>query len=228
MDGIQATQRSAIQDGHERFATQARLLEGIANRPTEQSNSLQPEARDTRQIQPLETIPFSGPRTLHNESVIGIRARVARGPAASHQRPGYYTCSCRTPASFRTPRLFDKALGGLFVGYSGYPSAFTKCAKEDCQAGFSARVTYTFPFWLFWKMIDICLALSKYQDPCLSITVRAIVPVGAEVFRLTRADDRIGLEKLFSSGGARPNDIIQYGDRSALHVCTRFLIYTLL
>ena len=75
-------------------------------------------------------------------------------------------------------------------------------------------------------MIDICLAASKDWDPYLNITVRAIVSQSAEIFRLTRFDDRFGLEKLFSSGGARPNDLSQSDEHSALYVSTYFLIRT--
>ena len=87
-----------------------------------------------------------------------------------------------------------------------------------------ARVTYTFPFWLLRKMIDICLATSKDRDPYLNLTVRAIVPLGAEIFCLTRLDDRVGLEKLFSSGGARPNDLSPVFEQNALFVCLKFLV----
>ena len=42
--------------------------------------------------------------------------------------------------------------------------------------------------------------------------------------QLARLNDLVGLERLFSSGGARPNDILWSNERTALHVCLRFLL----
>ena len=226
LDAIQATQRSFFQRDQEHFTAQSRLLENIANTATEHRNLLQVEASHAQQTRSLANPPTNSSRPALSQSVFGVRARVVNGFVANYQRSfcsPRCTCRCHTPGSFRTPRLFNKILGSLFFGYSGYPFAFTKCIDENCQAGFSARVTYTFPLGLLCKMIDICVAVSKVQNPFLNITVRAILPMSADVIRLTRLNDRAGLEKLFSSRGARPNDV-QWGDeRCALHVCPNVL-----
>ena len=226
LDEIQATQRIFFQYGQERFAEQFRLLESIANRATEHRNLLQPEADYAQQARLLERSSSSASRTGLNHTIISVRARIAPGSVAGDQRPictPSCRCSCHTSGSFRTPWLFNKTLGSLFIGYSGFPFAIRKCKDETCQSAFSARITYTFPLWLLWKMIDICSTASKVQDPFFSLTVRARVAASAEIFRLTGLDDRFGLERLFSSGGARPNDVRWNDGDTALRVCFRFL-----
>ena len=233
LNEIHATQRSAARYDQEYFAAQSRLLEDISNKAIEQTNSLQALQRADYHAQQTHSSPSSSSdtsRPSHSLSIIGVRARVATDFIVSRRQfvcPSACRCSCHTSKSFRTPRLFNKAIGTLFVGYSGYPSGFARCADGKCQAGLSAHITYIFPFWLLQKMIDICLAVSKVQDPYLNITVRALVPTGAEIFRLTRANDRVGLERLFSSGGARPNDLSQVSERHALEVYTSFLVCTM-
>ena len=188
------------------------------------------ESESRQQTYLVGSVPSDTSRTTHNQPMVGIKARVAKCSIARQHRSIWSPickCSCHTPGTIRTPRLFQKAIGTLFIGYSGYPSAFTKCANEDCQAGFSARVTYTFPFWLLQKMIDVCLASSKLQDPYLTITVRGTTSPFADLFRLTRADDQVGLELLFSSGGARPNDLSQLDELTALYVRPSFLNRTI-
>ena len=68
--------------------------------------------------------------------------------------------------------------------------------------------------------IQLHLTVSKVQDPFFNITVRAVVPASADIFRLIRLDDQAGVEKLFSNRGARPNDLQLGDERSALYVCS--------
>ena len=168
LNDIQAAQSDILQNGQEHFNAQRRLLEGIANRATEYRNSLQLEASQAQRARSLGSSPSNLSRTVLSQSIISVRARVASSFVARHQRP---VCppscgrSCHTLGWFQTPWLLNNTLGSVFVGYSGHPFAFTKCASEDCQGGFHARVIYTFPVWLLRKMIDICLAGSKGMIP---------------------------------------------------------------
>ena len=225
MDDIRTTQTADSRRHQEHFVAQTRFLEGITHTSSEHHSFLQLAARDTQRSWPSVSAPSATYRGTRNHSLIGIRARAQTGFAGRYRQPECFPscrCSCHTSGTVRTPQIFNKAIGTLFIGYSGSPFAFAKCRDKKCR-GFSAHVTYTFPLWLLWKMIDTYLAISQAQDPHFSITVRAIVPSSAEIFRLTRSNDRIGLEKLFSSGGARPNDLMRSHERSALHVRLRFL-----
>ena len=53
----------------------------------------------------------------------------------------------------------------------------------------------------------------------MSLTVRRVVSSSAEIFRMTFADDALGLQRLFSQRLASPNDLMMFSDDSALLVC---------
>ena len=52
----------------------------------------------------------------------------------------------------------------------------------------------------------------------ISLSVRPIVPNGAEIFRLVGLDDVEGIKRLFSTGMASPNDSHEDG-QTILYVC---------
>ncbi|KAI1197408.1 hypothetical protein F5X97DRAFT_324438 [Nemania serpens] len=76
----------------------------------------------------------------------------------SMRLPGSYCeygcrCRCHLPAqpsmSLQIPPMLRAAVGYLFLGYAGYPSASSRCNVDSCAKGKYMRlqVTYCFPFW---------------------------------------------------------------------------------
>ena len=135
-------------------------------------------------------------------------------------------CVCHRPHFVKTPRNLTKALGFLFIQYSGYPFAvFAKCTEPGCQAHsrFTAQVFYYFPVWLLNRMIVIQYLLTLFNEPAVSMTMRAVVPSGAEIFQFANTGDCIGLQRLFTERSASPNDVDIHGG-TALRVSSIFSI----
>lgn len=130
-------------------------------------------------------------------------------------------CKCHKLSCASSPRLFSRALGSLFIGYSGQPFGFMKCTDRSCRnrSVFSARICYTFPTWFLKKAINLSLRNSASQEICININIRALVSCSTDLFRLTFQDDDHGLQRLFSSGGAHPMDLEMVSHQSALQVC---------
>ena len=53
---------------------------------------------------------------------------------------------------------------------------------------------------------------------CISLSVRPVVLIGAEIFRLVNMDDVEGIKRLFSAGIASRNDSLEDGS-TILYVC---------
>ena len=120
-----------------------------------------------------------------------------------------------------TPRISNRALGALFIQYSGYPLwAHTGCTDTRCQVQykFQAKVLYYFPAWLLSRMIAIQVMLTHFNESAVSLIIRAVVSSTADIFQLTHADDASGLQRLFSNRSASPNDVDILTSRSALQV----------
>ena len=116
--------------------------------------------------------------------------------------------------AFQSPALLHGAIGTLFIGYSGYPiKAIQKCTEASCvsQSTFRAYVHYLFPSWFLIKALTITLMSVFLDKISVSLTVRRIVPNGAELFRVVRQDDVDGIKRLFSMGLASPNDSVDDG-----------------
>ena len=160
--------------------------------------------------------------TLGNQStssVVRIKAH-----ASQHQRSPctpYCKCACHNVQTFQSPAMLHEVIGTLFVGYSGYPiKALQECTEASClsQSTFRAYVHYLFPSWFLFKALTITLMSTFLDEISISLTVRPVVPVGAEIFRLVMADDVEGIKHLFSMGFASPNDSQTTG-QTALCVC---------
>ena len=152
--------------------------------------------------------------------VICIKAYVParqRSPCIKHCK-----CECHLTRRFRSPPLFDAILGPLFARYSGRPFRnFPKCNVETClgQTSFKFHVNYYFPSWFLGRMLAVHLDSRCPGEPSISLIIRRTVPSDADIFRLTSADDAEGLQRLFASQSASPNDILYVSGMTALHVC---------
>ena len=129
-------------------------------------------------------------------------------------------CLCHKKRYLNTPRILSKALGVLFVQYSAHPMGTpSRCMETGCQAhyNFKAQVYYWFPVWLLSKMMAIHFMLTLYNEPVVSLTVRAVLPGSADLFQFTILDETEGLQRLFSNRSASPNDVeVLFGDSPLL------------
>ena len=151
-----------------------------------------------------------------SRSVVGIRAYIRntdRFPCSLGCK-----CACHQIRYFNTSRLLHKILGTFLIGYSGNPR-FRNCTETNCSARSVAlvRVDYIFPSWFLAQAVNLVLTSAAYGDLQMALTVRRIVPFEAEVFPLARADDVEGLQRLFATRLASPNDSDPYGT-TVLHV----------
>ena len=86
LDNLQATQRVPLQHMKEHFAAQAKLLEGIAIRATENRNPLQIKANHTQQTRLIENSLSNTSRLIPNEFTDTLRATTQDGlPIADEQ-----------------------------------------------------------------------------------------------------------------------------------------------
>ena len=136
-------------------------------------------------------------------------------------------CVCHNPRYFRTPRFATRALGALFIQYSGCPlRAATRCTNTTCQVQYKldAQVLYYFPAWMLSRVMAIQFMLTLFNEPVMSLTIRAVIPGSADIFRFTTSDDANSLQRLFSSRAASPNDVSILDGETALRVSVTLLL----
>ena len=139
-----------------------------------------------------------------------------RFPCASHCR-----CLCHKSRRFISPHTVQRAMGALFLSYSGNPvSIFQRCTENSCQGqqAFRFSAVYLFPSWLLARLFAVTVIKRLGSEIHISLKVQRIVSPGAEVFRLTELDDVTGLQRLFSKGLASPNDVSYHSGQNALMV----------
>ena len=162
---------------------------------------------------------------LPSQTTIGIKADVLN----PHLRPhaSGHKCSCSGSRRFRSLRFLNSLLGALFIGYSGRPFQVQRCARSSCttRSAFIGQVHYYFPSWLFRRMLDLTITTSSFQEPTVSLTVRATLLPSSDLLRLVTNDDTDGLQQLFSGGYARPNDLLYGSGETALQVCCSLLCF---
>ena len=108
-----------------------------------------------------------------------------------------------------SPLKLQDALGILSVGYSGCPiQTFQRCTELSCVSisTFKVYVHYVFPAWFLSKALTTALNGIEGGTINAALTVRRIVPRGADIFRLVQIGDVDGIKELFRSGLASPND----------------------
>ena len=179
--------------------------------------------------QPDSTVTLSGDGASRHEpsvntnpavvSVVRFRASVLR---LDRQCSSYCRCGSRESYSFRSSQNLDQILGILFIGYSGQP--FTKrrkCSRLTCQdhLGFQTQVNYLFPFWFVKQLaLNLIFVSGCRTESKISLTVRGTFARTSDMFQCIRLDDDDGLRRLFTFGGARPDDHGAWNGKSALYV----------
>ena len=199
--------------------TQSRLLTGISDDNAELRNAVQSTISLLQTGQSLQHATQTSTNSPCSRFVIGMRAYMP-----VHQRSicrYNCKCDCHQPHQVRTPQLFNRVLGALFVGYSGYPfGTLQRCTNAYCQrdSGFRAQIKYFFPLWLLEKMIQVLIMIAPTHEPCVSLTVRVVVQSSAALFHFALTDDCEGLRRILSNGSARPNDLSYYNGSTAIMV----------
>ena len=158
----------------------------------------------------LQTSVYPAVNTLGEQAsvpIIGVRAF-----ATQHQRSPcsrYCRCKCHHIHSFQSPGALHELIGTLFIGYSGCPvRSLQRCTEPSClsQTTFRTYVHYLFPSWFLTKALTAAFLLIFPAEIQVALTIRSIVPNGADIFRLQRTQDVDGMKKLFGSHLASPND----------------------
>ena len=211
---LQASQAHSNSQIIHQLDEQSRLITAIRNSQSESRNSIQLP-------QPQEQLPFSQSTAPSPVPWPTIHVRTTYMP-----RDYYSIChpSCRCPCHifhrFQSPSLLDRLIGALFIGYSGYSGAFSKCTVKSCraQSNFRVAVNYMFPPWLVRNtLISICFQKLSNRIT-VNLTVKNMLPLSAPIFQYVASNNIDGLRRLFDDRLARPSDI-RYGDGwDALHV----------
>ena len=215
-----ADQSSSSTGARQQLDEHTRLLNNILRSQTDIKEILQLQSKSEEQHQ---LSPDGGPIKPWNKGlnpVIRVRAH-----AFQHQQApctSYCVCACHNVQSLQSPSILHTAIGSLFVGYSGYPLRFFKgCTEPGCVSQISSQVCvhYVFPSWFLTKALSITLISISLGEIGTALTIRRVVPQGAEIMRLAELDDSEGIKQLMRSRLASPNDsdVIGY---TALYVST--------
>ena len=204
---IRARQNNATNSATHQFDASVQLLRGIMDEQAALRSEVQSGLQvanhakgGTSFIRPTESI--------NPNSIVGFKAHLPKPrhhPCASSCR-----CNCHERHAFRSPSLFNRILGCLFLSYSGHPLGdVQKCSSTTCraQSNVEARVQYCFPFWFLCKMVELHFRMSSFEEPCISLIVRGVFSYNSDFYTLILLDNEKGLQRLLDSGGARPNDV---------------------
>ena len=139
--------------------------------------------------------------------IIHIRAHVSKYPRSPCTL--YCRCVCHGMGAIRSPAWPRNVIGALFIGYSGYPVRNCRRCTEidcDCRSTIRSYVHYMFPNWFLTAALAFSITTTHSRQVCMSLTIRRIVPVTAEIFRLVVSENLDGMKRLFSMGLASPDD----------------------
>lgn len=128
-------------------------------------------------------------------------------------------CPCHTWRYLKSPRVLDRLIGSLVIGYSGVPLRTRKCLATTCrsEATYALNVWYKFPLWVVAQAVTFAL-YSRYGQPTAGLSMARIRPHNSRIFSWSESGNIQGLKYLFQNGLASPFDIsAQTGDQP-LHV----------
>jgi hypothetical protein len=177
----------------------------------------------------LPNRPFPRPRRLSQEE---IKRRFSQSSArfecvsvrvkqyATVRIPGC-ACACHTPQRAVTPRLVDRILGQLFVGYAGLPIFSPRCNIYTCEKAQIPQVIveYWFPLGFCWsQIIRLQLAYQPNVGPHMQLSTLRRIPDSAPCVAFALGGDIDGLKSLFKQGLASPQDVSSTRGYSLLRV----------
>ena len=119
------------------------------------------------------------------------------------------TCVCHRRRTWRTPRLLDKLLGTLFLGYAGFPYVTPQCDNEKCiqRLSLTGLITYLFPSWLLARAVVLASRLSSTNGLEFSLRIPRVISATAPIWNFCQVGDIDGVKGLFQQGLASPLDV---------------------
>lgn len=123
----------------------------------------------------------------------------------------FCSCACHKMSQLRSPRLFDRLLGSVFIGYEALPLATKPCNSSSCTRGKVSRtvVSYIFPRWFL-----NCVVLLQTRPPAPEPVLRIlrVRPNNSEIFKALRIQDLAKIRELITEGKASVRDVNEEGE----------------
>ena len=140
-------------------------------------------------------------------------------PTSSQCKPAC-SCACHREYRFKSPSLFQNAVGSLLVKSSGLYGMTQPCNEFSCRRNRSTsmRITYRFPEWFLNRMISSVIVSNRLCGPQVSLVAPRVVSNTSEIMFHAFAGNIDGVARLFEIGLASPFDITDNYGYTALHV----------
>ena len=134
--------------------------------------------------------------------------------------PSDCKCSCHVQQNMQAFSNLGNILGRLFLAYSGLSMLRKPCNIPTCprQNATSIRLTYFFPRWFLNIVVSTTFSTIRLGTPSLNLKVRKIVPETNRLFALCMVEGVDGIQQLFASREASPDDIHFRGGWTPMHV----------
>ena len=129
-------------------------------------------------------------------------------------------CTCHDRQNKNTPRLVNRFLGMIFIGYNGFPLISPPCDTYPCIRRPTAVVSYFFPPWLIARAFLLVMKLSLYDGPQLSIRVPRVISGGSKLFHSARIGDVNSIKEILQQRTGSPFDMDYATGFTALMVCS--------
>jgi hypothetical protein len=156
-------------------------------------------------------------RRLSNSSPLAIRVSTQVRTIRCIGCP----CACHSETCAHTPRLFDRMLGQLFIGYAGLPLTRSKCDVATCDRGLAPSVSaeYWFPLGFWWSQIlRLHVSYQAHLGPQFALSTLRRIPDSAQCVSFALEGNTEGLKDLFRRGLASPKDVSDTRGYSLLRV----------
>ena len=133
-------------------------------------------------------------------------------------------CSChchrRSRPTKRTPKILERFIGTLFIGYLGIPYVNAPCDDSDCaqRSGSDIRLAYIFPAWVLARALILSLKLLPAYGPELNVRMPRIVSNSSRLFRCATDGDVDSMREILNQGLASPMDVDVLTGSTALMV----------
>ena len=116
-------------------------------------------------------------------------------------------CACHRRRHVRSPRIFEKIFGSLFVGYVGLPVVSSTCDVTSCMLSSpSLWFDYYFPAWFLKQKLHCLIKHRRNLGPEQSLRVTRIVSYASDIILCTLHGDVENMRLILSSGSGSPFD----------------------
>ena len=139
---------------------------------------------------------------------------------------GNCKCACHAALRATMPSFLSRTLGHFFIENAGIPVLSTKCDMSTCANAHTSHLyaEYWSPPALSWsRIITFCAFYHANLGPLLQLRVLRRVPDSAPAVNFAMSGNIEGLQGLFRSGEASPQDVSDTRGYSLIRVSTAFL-----